>query len=87
MKENWDSVYSHLSKNRTVLNWSIEMGLSHFSDFDTERDITSFFADKDVERFRRSLVVATECIRRNALFKQRSEADLANWFGDHGFDE
>lgn len=79
IKRNWKRVYGRLSKSAVVLSWCIEMGLSHFNDLETEREIASFYADKDTSHFRQSLSVALECIKRNATFKQRSEGETLEW--------
>lgn len=83
----WTAVYARLSKCPVVLNWCIKMGLSQFSNMDTASDISSFFADKQVAPFQRSLMVALDCIRRNAAFKERSETDLRLWLKQKYFIE
>jgi len=85
VKKNWAAVYGRLSQNLVVLNWWIEMGLSHFSDLKIEQDIISFFADKDVKRFQRSLMVASDSIKRNASFKRRSEQEIQDWLQKNCF--
>lgn len=85
IKTEWTTVYARLSKCPVVLNWCINMGLGQFSDMDAAIDISSFFADKNVAPFQRSLMVALDCIRRNAAFKERSETQLRLWLKQKGF--
>jgi aminopeptidase N len=85
VKTNWGHVYERLSRNPIVLNWWIEMGLSNFSDLETEQEISSFFKGKDIRIFQRTLVVVTESIKRTAEFKLRSEQEITEWLVKHDF--
>lgn len=78
-RDQWDRVTKRLGVSNIVLDRWIKMGLTGFSNLEVERDIASFFKDKDTTAFARSLVIISDSITANASYKQRDEKVLLEW--------
>ncbi|KXJ86067.1 putative aminopeptidase [Microdochium bolleyi] len=79
VKARWDMVYGRLSKCAVVLNWCLDMGLSHSDDLKVRRDIEMFFADKDTSAFHRTLLVVLDRIKANAAARAKISPQLEEW--------
>lgn len=79
IKEHWDTVHKKLSGNSVVIDRYMKTTLSKFASHEVERDIASFFADKDTKGYDRGLVQVSDTIKANASYKDRDEATVLEW--------
>lgn len=84
-RDNWDRVEKKLAVTSVVIDRWVKMGLASYSDPSIRDDITRFFKDKKTGAFSRSLVIISDTITGNANYKQRDEAQLAEWLKAHGY--
>lgn len=84
-RDQWERVTNRLGVSNIVLDRWIKMGLTGFSDLEVEKDIASFFKDKDTTPFARSLVIISDSITANASYKQRDEKILLEWLQANGY--
>ncbi|KAL8759431.1 MAG: hypothetical protein Q9184_003625 [Pyrenodesmia sp. 2 TL-2023] len=73
IKDHWIIVYGKLAGNAVVLDRYLKNGLQKFASHEKEKDITSFFKDKDTKGFDRGLVQVSDTVRANANYKERDE--------------
>lgn len=85
IKSNWTDVRSKLGGNMVVLDRFLKLGLSKFADLETERNIASFFKDKDNSGYDRTLGVLSDTITANARYRERDEGIVAEWLAAHGY--
>ena len=64
---------------------SCSLSLSKFSTFEIEKDIATFFEDKDNRGYDRSLGVISDTIHGNAAYLGRDEKILKEWLTVHGY--
>ena len=79
VKENWEMVHKKLSGNSTVIDRYLKGSLSKFASHDIEKDIATFFKDKDTKGYDRGLVQVSDTIKANAKYKERDEAIVVEW--------
>lgn len=79
IKEHWDTVHKKLSGNSVVIDRYLKTTLSKFASHEVERDIASFFADKDTKGYDRGLVQVSDTVKANASYKDRDEATVLEW--------
>ncbi|KAI4132365.1 MAG: hypothetical protein LQ338_000713 [Usnochroma carphineum] len=85
IKDHWDTVRGKLSGNFVVLDRYLKNSLQKFASHDKERDIASFFKDKDTKGFDRGLVQVSDTVRGNANYKERDEQLVLEWLQAHGY--
>jgi aminopeptidase N len=85
IKSNWKAVHGKLSGNPVVLDRFLRLSLSNFSTFEIEKDIASFFKDKDNRGYDRSLGVISDTVRGNAAYLERDEKTLRKWLTVYGY--
>lgn len=85
IKDHWDSVHGTLAGNFVVLDRLLKMSLKQFASHEIEREIASFFKDKDNRGYDRSLGVIADTIRSNANYKERDEQLVQEWLNAHGY--
>lgn len=68
-----------------VLDRYLKNSLGKFASLEVERDITSFFKDKDQKGFDRGLVQVSDTISANARYKERDEMLVSEWLGAKGY--
>jgi aminopeptidase N len=84
-RDEWARVSKRLGGTGIVQDRWIKFGLASYSDHDIEKEIGSFFKDKDTSAFSRSLVIVSDTIRGYANYKARDEKVLLEWLGAHGY--
>lgn len=84
-KENWDMLRERLGGNMVVLERFLRTTLTKFNDFQTQKDIQAFFADKDQKGFDRGLSVVNDTIQGNAKYAQRDLEVVREWVKAHGY--
>lgn len=86
IKNNWNEPpIRKLKLNPVILERFLSLILPSFADHSIEKDIISFFKDKDVSEYNRALAVAVDTIRANATYKNRSVQELSNWLTGNGY--
>lgn len=85
IKANYDRIETRLTINKVVFERFLRMGLSKFADHTTEKDIASFFKDKDQGGIDRGLVIIGDTIRTNANYMERDEKLVLEWLKAHGY--
>ncbi|KAL8640968.1 MAG: hypothetical protein Q9228_002172 [Teloschistes exilis] len=85
IKDHWDEVYGKLSSNSVVLDRYLKNSLQKFASHEKERDIATFFQEKDTKGFDRGLVQVSDTVRGNANYKERDEDLLLEWLKAHGY--
>ncbi|KAI9716899.1 MAG: hypothetical protein M1812_005048 [Candelaria pacifica] len=85
IKNEWETVKEQLSGNSVVFDRFLKMSLNKFASHDIEKEIASFFKDKDNRGYDRTLVVISDTIKGNANYKERDEALVAEWLTAHGY--
>lgn len=85
IKNNWETVHKKLSGNPVVLDRYIKTTLSKFASHEIERDIASFFKDKDTKGYDRGLVQVSDTVKANASYKERDEATVLEWLKAHEY--
>ncbi len=85
IRDNWQTVHGKLSGNSVVLDRFLRMSLSKFASHEVEKDIASFFSDKDNRGYDRSLGVISDTVRGNANYKERDEKLILEWLSAHGY--
>lgn len=83
IKDGWDKVYGKLSGNSVVLDRYLKNSLQQFASHEKEKDIATFFQNKDTKGFDRGLVQVSDTIRGNANYKERDEDSLLEWLKAH----
>ncbi|KAH7024576.1 glutamyl aminopeptidase [Microdochium trichocladiopsis] len=81
VKSNWQKVHETLSKCAVVMNWCLEMGLSHFDSAELHEEMEGFFAGKDTSSFHQVLLVVLDRIKANAAVRNRLAPQLREWAG------
>lgn len=84
-KTQWKRLNDRLGVSNICMDRWMKMGLNNYSDYDTEREISEFFKDKDTRAYDRSLVVISDTIKANANYKQRDEKLVLEWLQAHGY--
>lgn len=87
IKANWPMVRERLSGNMVVLERFLRTCLQKYASHATQRDIETFFADKDQTGFDRGLAVVKDTITGNAKYRERDLEVLREWLGAHGYME
>ena len=85
IKKHWDLVHQKLSKNPVVLDRYLKTTLAKFASHQIERDIATFFKDKDTKGYDRGLVQISDSVRANASYKERDEAIVLEWLKVHEY--
>lgn len=85
VKANWETIETRLSSNPIVLDRFLRVGLQKFADHETEKEIVTFFKDKDTKRFERSLVIISDSVRGNANYKERDQQVILEWLQAQGY--
>ncbi|KAL6720210.1 hypothetical protein ACLMJK_002131 [Lecanora helva] len=85
IKQNWDTVYKKLSVNPVVMDRYLKTTLSKFASHEVERDIDTFFKDKDTKGYDRGLVQVADTIKANAIYRERDEDIVVEWLKAHGY--
>lgn len=85
IKENWETVHKKLSGNPVVIDRYVKTSLEKFASHEVEKDITSFFADKNTKGYDRGLVQVSDTVRANANYKERDEKLILEWLKAHGY--
>ncbi|KAL8921139.1 MAG: hypothetical protein Q9208_005892 [Pyrenodesmia sp. 3 TL-2023] len=85
IKNHWDVVHGKLAGNAVVLDRYLKNGLQKFASHEKEKDIRSFFKDKDTKGFDRGLVQVSDTVRANANYKERDEELVLEWLQANGY--
>lgn len=85
IKQHWETVHKKLSGNPVVLDRYIKTTLSKFASHEVERDIATFFKDKDTKGYDRGLVQVSDTVKANASYKERDEAIVLEWLRAHEY--
>jgi hypothetical protein len=85
IKENWPMIRETLGGNMVVLERFLRTCLQKYSSFDTEKDITNFFKDKDNNGYDRGLAVVSDTIKGNAKYRERDVEVVREWLKAHGY--
>ncbi|KAI4203910.1 MAG: hypothetical protein LQ350_001532 [Teloschistes chrysophthalmus] len=85
IKDHWDEVYGKLSGNFVVLDRYLKNSLQKFASHEKEKDIATFFQNKDKKGFDRGLVQVSDTVRGNANYKERDEDLLLEWLKTHDY--
>ncbi len=84
-KENWPMIRERMGGNMVVLDRFLKMCLQKFSSFELEKDIESFFKDKDNEGYDRGLAVVSDTIKGNAKYRERDMEVVREWLQARGY--
>lgn len=85
IKENWEMIREKLGGNMVVLERFLRTSLQKFSSSEIEKDIQSFFKDKDTGGFDRGLAVVSDTIKGNAKYRERDMEVVREWLKAHGY--
>ena len=85
VKENWEKVHEKLSGNSVVIDRYLKTTLQKFASYDIEKDIASFFKDKNTKSYDRGLVQVSDTVQANANYKERDEKLVLEWLQAHGY--
>lgn len=85
IKEDWEPLYKQLSGNMVVIDRFLRVSLNNFASREIGNDIESFFADKDVKGYDRSLAVVKDTIAGNASYRERDEGVTTEWLAASGY--
>lgn len=84
VKQNFDTIRARLGENMVVMNYFIRYGLNSFTDRETEKDITDFFAKKDNSGYDRALGLVLDTVRARASYRERDGAAILEWLKANG---
>lgn len=85
VKANWETINKELGDNKVVLERWLRMGLNKYASRDVEKEIQSFFKDKDCRGFDRGLAIVSDTINGAAGYKERDGALVKEWLSAHGY--
>ena len=85
IKENWPMIREKLGGNMVVLERFLRTCLQKYASFETEKDITNFFSDKDNDGYDRGLAVVSDTIKGNAKYRERDMEVVRQWLKAHGY--
>jgi hypothetical protein len=85
IKDNFSELHQRLSVNMVVLDRFLRVSLNKFSDMETEKDIASFFADKDNRGYDRTLNILSDTISGRAAYKERDGKVILEWLKANGY--
>ena len=85
IQHQWPTVHGKISANPVVLARFLRLSLSQFANHDIEREISTFFADKDTKAYDKTLAQVSDTVRGNANYKERDEALLLEWLKAHDY--
>lgn len=85
IKAEWPTIRQDLGGNMVVLERFLRMSLQKFADAQIEKDITSFFSDKDKTGFDRGLAVVSDTIIGNAKYRERDLENTREWLKAHNY--
>lgn len=85
IKQHWEAVHHKLSGNPVVLDRYLKTTLAKFASHEIEKDIASFFRDKDTKGYDRGLIQVSDTVKANASYKERDEAIVLEWLKAHEY--
>lgn len=85
IKSNWPMIREKLSGNMVVLERFLRTSLQKYASYEVEKDIQSFFKDKDNVGYDRGLSVVSDTIKGNARYKERDLGVIKEWLSAHGY--
>lgn len=85
IKQNWHKVNQKLSTSPVVMDRYLKTCLSKFASHEVEKDIATFFTDKDTKGYDRGLVQVSDTVQANANYKERDEALVLEWLKAHEY--
>lgn len=85
IKAEWPAIREKLGGNMVVLERFLRTSLQKFADAGVERDITTFFSDKDTTGYDRGLAVVADTIIGNARYRERDVENTREWLKSHGY--
>lgn len=84
MQNNWETTVAKLG-NPTLIERFVGIALKKFSDVSVIEQINTFFQDKDIKAFDRTLETAKDHIIGRAAYKARDAAALKQWLTSNGY--
>lgn len=78
-------MHKKLSGNPVVLDRYLKTTLAKFASHQIEKDIATFFKDKDTKGYDRGLVQVSDTVKANASYKERDEAVVLEWLKAHDY--
>ncbi|KAK5163609.1 uncharacterized protein LTR77_010558 [Saxophila tyrrhenica] len=84
-KANWPMIRERMGGNMVVLERFLRTCLQKHASFEVEKDIESFFKDKDNEGYDRGLAVVSDTIKGNARYRERDLEVVREWLGANGY--
>lgn len=85
IKSNFEFLRKLLGGSMVVLDRFLRFSLNKFADFETEKDIENFFADKDNRGYDRTLGIVSDTIKSRASYRERDAAVILEWLSVNGY--
>lgn len=85
MRDHWEEVEAKLGGNPIVLDRLVNVSLPKFSDYETLKDIETFFEKGSTKGFDRTLETVKDSIRGRAAYKERDAKELKAWLCEKGW--
>jgi len=83
IKAHWDTIYTQLSGNMTVLDRFVKNSLNKFASQDILEDIEGFFQGKDNSGYERGLQIVCDSVRGNINWVSRDKDVVAKWLNEN----
>lgn len=85
IQDNFEPLFTKLSGNMNVWERFIGHSLRQFTDLETEREISEFFALKDQRGYDRMMNIISDTIKGRAAYKVRDANTVASWLASDGY--
>lgn len=85
IQENFDMLYKKLSANMVVWERFIGGSIKYFTDFEKEKEITAYFAGKDMTGYDRAISIVSDTIKGRAAYKARDAKSILAWLQENGY--
>ncbi|KAK4185428.1 putative aminopeptidase [Podospora australis] len=85
IRENWTEFSNKLAGNPILLDRMINVSLPKFTDFETLKEIETFFEGVETKGFDRTLEQVKDKIRGRAAYKQRDAKVIKEWLVSNGY--
>lgn len=85
LKENWDQLNAKLGGNPILIDRLVNVSLGKFVDFESLKELETFFAGVDTKGFDRTLEQVKDKVRGRASYKQRDAEGIKQWLVSNGY--
>lgn len=85
IQSHFDQIKDKLGKNMVMLDRFLRLSLTRFNEREVEREIATFFANKDNRGYDRTLGIISDTIKGRAAYFERDRLKLFDWLKYHRY--